>query len=346
MDAVIAWGLKLLDGLIWMLFALFFIWTFGALWFWPSLPMTTRVLLIAAFIAANTIIFRRSPHLRFARSIATITMVLVFAASVILIRPRTDRTWAADQSQVAEVKIFDDDIVIRNFRNSHYRSELDYDVHFETKQFKLSSIETVWLIIQKFTADEGLAHVFLSFGLSNEMDPNFFSVSVEVRREVGEVYHPIRGLFRTYELTHIIGDEKDLIGVRTIHRPNDRVYMYRINATPGQTQELFKKFANRISQLNERPQFYNTFLNNCANGITSLTYELTPEPINWLDSRIVFPGFAAEFGFEKGLIGERDSSQTLGELNEKARIDKLARANLDATDFSKAIRATLNQQSR
>ena len=217
-------------------------------------------------------------------------------------------------------------------------SETDYDANFETRQFPLSSVDSLWLVVQKFTAGEGLAHVFLSFGLKGAQ-PEFFSVSVEIRREQFETYNPIRGLYRTYEMTHVVGDERDLFGVRTIHRPHDRVYLYRINANAEQVQELFQKLVERIAKLNQAPEFYNSVLNNCANGITRLTYELTPEPINWLDPRIVLPGYSAEFAFEKELIGDKADGGTFSDLNESARIDLIAREAGISEVFSQSIRA-------
>ena len=265
------------------------------------------------------------------------SICLVYLATL-FIRPSNNRVWDPDHAKVADVRIVDEHVTISNFRNSSYRSELDYDPRFETKQFPMSSLESVWLIVQKFSAAEGLAHVFLSFGLKQESVPEYFCISVEVRRELGETYSPLRGLYRTYELTHVVGSEQDLIGVRTVHRPDDRVWLFRINATPEQSQELFVQFAERIQELRSQPQFYHSLLNNCANGITGLTYNLTPEPINWLDSRIVLPGYSADFAFEYGLIGDRGGGQNLRGLKSESRIDERAREAGITDSFSEDIR--------
>ena len=113
--------------------------------------------------------------------------------------------------------------------------------------------------------------------------------------------------------------------------------MYRLNATPQQVQQLFLRFAQRIKDLESDPEFYHSFLNNCANGITRQTYELTPEPINWLDPRIVLPGFSDQFAFEIGLIGDADN-QSFEEIKQDARIDVRAREVGITEDFSVQIR--------
>ena len=328
---------KLANLSVWFCFAVFFIWAIGALIYSPLLPQSVSFWAAGfyALAAAAYICFSQS-KLK-ARAIVILTFMLIYAASL-LAQPSNDRNWARDQANIANVKIENGIVNIENFRHCHYRTEADYDVRFANKEFPLDSIQAVWFIVQKFTASEGLAHVFLSFELSPKSEPRFFCVSIEVRREEGEFYDPIRGLYRNYELTHIVGDERDMIGVRTVHRPNDRVHMYRVNATAEQAQSLFVQFANRIQSLNQNPQFYNSLLNNCANGITGLTYDLTPEPINWLDSRIVLPGYSGQFAFASGLIGDQKNGQTFELLNAQSRIDIRARENGINESFSRAIR--------
>ena len=203
-------------------------------------------------------------------------------------------------------------------------------------EFQLDQLTDVWFLVQRFTALEGLAHTFITFRVTTPEGPKFFSVSVEIRREKGEIYSPVQGMYRQYELIYVFGSEEDLIGVRTVNRPNDRVFMYHVNASPSQVQTLFKEIAKRANKLNEAPEFYNTFLNNCTNNIVRHTYQLTPEPINWLDPRIVLPGFSDRFAFANDLIGDRN--QTFVELSEASRIDERARNHGIEPGFSEAIR--------
>lgn len=334
------------DSILWILIGLFFLWSVFAIYYLTYLPLPLRVVLAIAFFLAGNVWLLLSKNRIKMRAMLSACCIIVFLATL-FIRPSNDRDWEADHAQVANVLIDDGNVTIEHFRNCEYRSELDYTAHFQTKTFPLQEIESVWFLIQNFTEWDGMAHVFLSFGLKPGNDMEYFSVSVEIRREAGEFYSPFRGLFRSYELTHVIGDERDLIGVRTVHRLNDRVFMYRVNASPQQAQQLFAAFANRIGDLQRKPQFYHSFLNNCANGITGLTYELTPEPINWLDPRIVFPGHAAEFAFEHRLIGamgeQDDKNEQFEQLRLKSRIDVKARECGLTDNFSTFIRQSSSE---
>jgi hypothetical protein len=265
----------------------------------PWLPVWLRIACSAGYVIGFIAWIIRSKHRHATRAALAVSIVAIFLLTL-LIRPSNDRNWVEDQARVAKVEIIDGIVNIKNFRNFQYRSTTDFDPIFERKSFRLEELNSVSLIIQKFTASEGLAHVLLSFGIAedsfeSEIEEKYFCLSIEVRREKGESYSPIEGVYRNYEVTHVIGDERDLIGVRTVHRPNDRVWLYPLKATPQQVQKLFLGFVDRINHLDSNPEFYNTFLNNCANGITRQTYELTPEPINWLDPRIVLPGFSDSF---------------------------------------------------
>ncbi len=327
------------QGLVWLCVLLSFLWAAGAIYFFPWLPGWMRLLCCGFYVIGLPILIWRSKDRKKGRAILAGSTLVVYLLTL-LTAPSNDRIWARDQERIASVEINDGMITIDNFRNFHYRSASDFDVNFEKRTFQLTDLDSLDLIVQKFTASEGLAHVMLSFGVSGDLplsERQYFCLSVEVRREEGELYSPLKGVYRNYELTHVIGDERDLIGVRTVHRPDDRVWMYKLNATPLQIQQLFLRFTKRIESLETAPEFYHTFLNNCANGITRQTYELTPEPINWLDPRIVLPGYSGEFAFENGLIDSPDG-QSFEQTKRAARIDFRARETGITEDFSAAIR--------
>ena len=73
---------------------------------------------------------------------------------------------------------------------------------------------------------DAIAHIMLSFGFAGR---DYVTISIETRKEVGESYDTIRGFFRQYELIYIVGDERDLIRLRTNYRKNppEDVYLYR-----------------------------------------------------------------------------------------------------------------------
>ena len=328
----------LLRAVLWTSVSTFVAWSAGALFFHTSFPFFVRCLLFAAYLATVVFVLRRMPRRRRLSALAA-SIIFVYLLTLIQ-RPSNQREWASEQARIPSVEIDGNEIVIRNFRHAQYERQPEgrpkATVEWRDFHFQKSAIAGVSFLVQKFSPLEGLAHTFLSFRIDDKDGPRYFAVSVEIRREQHEEYSPLRGMYRQFELMYVIGDERDLIGVRTNIRKHDRVYMYPVNATPEQAQSLFLDIANRVNALNRQPQFYNTFLNNCTNSIVLHTYRLTPEPINWLDPRIVLPGYSDRFAFQQQLIGQGESS--IAELRRERRIDQRAqRAGLTDT-FSADIR--------
>ena len=327
------------QSFIWASVVVFLLWATGAIAYLHYLPLWLRGIALLMWCVGIVWSAWSINNANRWRALMGIFITAAYLATL-PIQPRNDRVWATDQAQPTRIAIDDDDVTIENFRDFKYRSETDYDASWLTKRFSLSQIQSVWLIVQRFTSSEGLAHIFLSFELATgeEQPSEYFSLSIEIHREVGETFGPIKGLYRNYEITHVVGDERDLIGVRTVHRPDDRVYLYRLNATPEQSQELFRRFADRIEELQQQPEFYHTLLNNCANGITRQTYQRTETPIRWMDYRIILPGYAADYAFANGLIGDSTRDQTFEELQQHSRIDQKARTAGITDNFSQDIR--------
>jgi hypothetical protein len=327
----------------WFGVIVFFTWALGAIWHISMLPYPTGPFLAVCILIAFAVLFFQlgNKHLWLTYAAGTVTLVWVLLQFK---QPSHDRDWAKDQQVLSHIEVRQDKATIHNFRHNDYRSDSDFDVHRSDFQFKLSELEKVWFIVQRFTPGEGLAHVFLTFQVTpEEGEPKYFSLSVEIRREEGEYFSPVQGLYRHYELNYVFGDERDLIGVRTVMRPEDRIYMYPVNATPYEVQKLFRSITSRTNQIFDRPEFYHTLLNNCMNGILRHTSRMTPEEISWFDPNIVLPGYSDRFAYRLGIIGDAD--QSFDELKEACRIDGRARTHGIRDGFSKAIRNIGGEQS-
>ena len=179
-----------------------------------------------------------------------------------------------------------------------------------------------------------IAHVFLSFGFGDD----HVAVSVEARKERGEGYSSVQGFFKRYELIYVVGDERDLIRVRTNYRrdPPEDVYLYRVRGPVENARRLFLEYVRAINALRERPRFYDTLTTNCTTTILLHT-RVNPGhlPLSW---KVLLSGHAAEYVYERGRL---DTSLPFEELQRRSRINDAARAADRAPDFSRRIRAGL-----
>jgi hypothetical protein len=245
--------------------------------------------------------------------------------------PSHERAWIEEQRMLPSIT-FDDSVVhVRGVRNFSYRSVDDFTPGYDDRSYDLRRLERVWYVLSPFSARwRGPAHSFLSFGFS---DGAFVSVSVEARRERGEAYSPLKGLLRRYELMYVIGDERDLIGLRAVTW-DDPVYLYPMRATPEQARALFTDMMRRAAALEQRPEFYNTFTNNCTTNILDPVNRIAEKRIPYgLD--VLLPGYSDRLAYRLGLI---DTELSLEEARARYLVNARARAAADDPDFSLRIR--------
>lgn len=204
-------------------------------------------------------------------------------------KPSHDREWELGQERLPVATMSGHDLVIDNVRNFTWwkegASELA-DGKYEARVYHLDQIQGVDVFISHFSSFEGLAHIFLSFTFADS-DP--LVLSVESRREVGESFSPLLGLFSQYELMVVAGRERDLVGVRT-HIRDERVYRYPTVAKPQDARQLLLSLVGEIQAISLTPQFYNTISNNCTNFVTRQveTISATRFPRTW---KTLLPGY-------------------------------------------------------
>ena len=141
-----------------------------------------------------------------------------------------ERNWTSDQKIMTTVRIVDDEIQLRNIRNFTYQSETEYERNYYDKTLKVEDVVSVDFILSHFADWQGAAHAFLSFGFQGKDDIEYVAVSVEIRKEEGEEYSPFWGLFKRYELSYVVADERDVIRLRTNFR-EEPLYIFPIQTS-------------------------------------------------------------------------------------------------------------------
>ncbi|MFT5527097.1 MAG: hypothetical protein ACI9HK_005079 [Pirellulaceae bacterium] len=247
--------------------------------------------------------------------------------------PSHDRDWQKGLGTLPTAEVVGDEVKLNSVRNCRYRSEEDFDLEYYDATYKLSELESVDFVVVPFTDAPNLAHTMLSFGFR---DGRHFIISVEARMEVGEAYNPVYGALNRYELIYVIGDERDLIPLRTRIR-NVEVYLYRGQTTPEGRVSLLLNMLERVNTVARRPEFYDTFTNNCTTNLVHHVNEIRPGRVPF-DYRILLPAHSDRLAFDIGLI---DTSLPFEELRRRSHINGAANRNLNAEDFSQRIRRHL-----
>ena len=257
--------------------------------------------------------------------------VLAYSALVFLVRPSLDRDWSRDQAVLARAEISGDTITITNIRNINYRTTSDYDVRYYDKTFDLNKLESLWYMVEPFSGHGGgAAHTLLSFGFEGG---DYVAISVEIRKEKGESFSPLKGLLRQYELVYVIADERDVIKLRSNYRKDD-VFLYPVRTGKDKMQRIFLSMLGRANKLATEPEFYNTLTSTCTTNIVAHVNEIAPGRIP-LSYKVLMPAYSDELAREIGLI---DSTIPLEKLRARYRINERALAFADDPLFSQRIR--------
>jgi len=262
--------------------------------------------------------------------IVILAAVLLLSAAL-LVRPSNHRVWTAGQEQLPNA-IFDGArVTIHNVRNFPWGPDEAGTAVWEDRTYDLDRIASAWFVLAPFSRDNrGPAHTFLSFGFA---DSQYVAISIEARREAGEDYSLLRGMLRRFEIMYVIGDERDLIGLRTNIRGDD-VYVYPIRASQEKIRALFVEMLQRANALHERPEFYNTLTNNCTTNILEHANRITPNRIPY-GKEVLLPGYADELAQRLGLI---DTELALADARARFLVNQRARTFAEDPLFSVRIR--------
>jgi hypothetical protein len=311
-------------------------WGVLALRYWDRANPTLRNAAAAAWALAALVLIIRFARRRWRwRSLAGFTALFaLLLAAWSALQPSNDRNWEPENAVLAYAMIDGEHITLHNIRNFDYRTETDFTPAYYDRTFDLRQLDTVDLFAVYWMGPT-IAHAFVSFGFT---DGAHVAFSIETRREKGQSYSSVQGFFRQYTLYYAVGDERDIVRVRTNYRhdPPEHVYRYQLRGSAAAGKRLFLEYLRQINALKQHAEWYNTLTSNCTNSIWVLT-RLDPEhvPYSW---KILLSGYLPEYLYEQGRL---DTSVPFDELQRRAYINPRAQAADQAADFSRQIREPL-----
>jgi len=326
LSKILAWPIK---G-IWLLFRVLLIaWATLAIYY-SNLPVAALRLALAILFAVLSIWLLWLSRARHA-SVLFAVLFLGVAAWWLSILPSHDRPWRPEVAVMPRATIDGDRVWITGVRDFEYRSLNDFTPRYEEREVQLSHLTSLDFFVSYWS--EGLVgHTFLSFIFDNAPP---LSISIETRPEVGQGFDPLASLFKQFELIYVVGDERDLVRVRTNFR-KETVYLYRLNASPDNVRRLLTVYLKRINELADQPEFYHLLSNSCT--INIIRYANAAGRAGRFDIRHLLNGLIDNYLYYSGRV---DTTLPFAELRRRSRINDAAQAADDTPDFSERIRASL-----
>jgi hypothetical protein len=252
------------------------------------------------------------------------------------VTPDPNQDWAPEQARMPHVEIDGDTIHVDNVRNFTWHTATDFTPGFYDRTYDLHKLDSVYYVVASMPKWEAVAHVFICFGFS---DGQYVAVSVEGRRRKGQPYRLIPSMFRQFQLIYIVGDERDVVGLRGAiwKKP---VYFYPVRTTPERKRAIFLDMMERAHSLEEHPEFYHLIVNNCMNNITYHLRRLGGRPLPF-DLQVLLTGISDRVAYYFGYI---DTDLPFDEARQAFRVDQWMQGTPLDESFAQRLRETLRRQ--
>lgn len=288
--------------------------------------------------------------------ILILTLLIIYGVFLLITKPSNNRNWVKDMRELSSATV-EENIVggvagkfvtLNNIRNNYYRSTSDFDVKYYQAEFDVKKLKKAYLITDPF--GKLASHTMLDFEFD---DGQKVVLSVEIRREEGEVFENLKGMFRGYELYYVWANERDVVKLRTNYR-KDNVYMYPLDMAEENIQKLFLEAVRRTNELKDKPEFYNLLVNNCTTNLAKMLQVVYNKKII-VDWRYLAPAYAEGLSMKYDLLqddkvggdggmsgGDRSpadgSLESIKAIRKTHNISPKALECGDCVDYSGAIR--------
>lgn len=305
------------------------LWAFGAICYdGPFAKPALNLALGVAWIALTLSLALRARSAR-DRVLWFAACYAVFLVPWLCIRPSNSKDWEPEWGRTAAATVDGDTVTIHNLRNFDYTPAGETIERWETRTVHLSRLRGIDFFLN-YWGSPLIAHPIFSFDFGPD---GHIAFSIETRREKGEAYTTVGGLYKLYELCYVVADERDAVRVRTNVRKGEDIYLFRLDVPPEKARARFMEYINTVNSLSNRPQFYNVLTANCTTSVRNHIDRAERAPLDW---RLIANGKMDELLAERGAFLVKDLP--LAELKRAGHINPAARAADQAPDFSARIR--------
>ncbi|MEL7481517.1 MAG: DUF4105 domain-containing protein [Pseudomonadota bacterium] len=251
--------------------------------------------------------------------------------------PRHDREWRAEIAVLPEVSLAGDRLTVSEVRDWTYTAEGPRETAYRPRSEELENLRGLWLMVEPFGGSPAIAHTLVLFEFEGG---RLLGLTIEARKEVGEIYSPVDGALNTYELGYIWAEARDLL-VRRVRYLRHEVYVYPLDLSAANARSFLTGLAETSMALSERPRFYNTLFSNCTNELAKTA------GVNWTPA-FILTGYAAPALYDADVIP--GAAQGVPFEAVRARADMTAAiARLpdgSAEAFDRALLAELSRRFR
>ncbi|MBL8531751.1 MAG: DUF4105 domain-containing protein [Hyphomonadaceae bacterium] len=224
---------------------------------------------------------------------ASIALILVLGACASVTGPpRADRDWYPYLGRTAQVELEAERFSVGPISDwSYTREGPTAETYHAHGDYTLEALRGVWFVLEPQPGSQLAAHTLLLFEFEGD---RLLGLTIEARREAGEEYSALAGVFNAFELAYVWGTARDFLTRRTVMLDHE-VFVYPVAITAEQRRVLLTRLLERTQALESQPRFYNTITSNCTNELAKAA------GFNWAPA-FVLTGRSDEYLFRRGII--------------------------------------------
>jgi Domain of unknown function (DUF4105) len=285
---------------------------------------------------------RRFPRTRTVALAVVAFVGLWLLYRLVVVQPSNERNWEYGMEVLPHITITNDIVAVEHVRDFRWTPDGISQPAYVDRSFDVTQLDRVWFVEEPFTIPPfygfgGVAHTYFVFDFKDQPP---VAISVEARRERGEAYDALRGVFNDYELMYVWGTEHDVTGRRAVVEGN-RLYMYPLIGSADSARRLFLNLAEATRQLETQPRFYNSLTSNCTNELARVANQTQPGAIP-PNIALILPGYSDQLLYDRGFI---PNDAPLNEVQQWYAAADAVVATIDQPDFSRALRQRLDAQA-
>ena len=309
-----------ITGLIFTItgFAIYLLWCIGAIIYTPGFTegLRTPAIVLLLLTVISLLLFK--PRRYFLGG--GFALLIVFSLLWGTIKPTNDQVWAPEYERLPLItwEADNDTFTIRDIRDFHFRTTTDFDEVYLNDTFKVSRLKAIDFISVYWPqpCEEDIAHIMLRFRFD---DGKVFLVSSETRRTGAGEFGAVNNLYKQSGKIYVIATEHDVLSLRTnIREPRERVYIYEMNLTADQREQILRSLLEEANSLHTDPQFYNTLTGNCYTELLPGMKAAIDLPM--YDFSYLASGQAAKSLFDAGHL-KHNPGETFQELKKRSYLN-------------------------
>lgn len=267
-------------------------------------------------------------------ALLSIALILSLGAlAAIASSARLDRDWYPYLGRTADVTLNESGFAVRPVSDWAYAREGVIAEAYGEAAFDFDQLVRVWFVLEPQPGSQLAAHTLLLFEFEGD---RLLGLTIEARREVGEEYSALWGLFNAFELAYVWGSARDFLTRRTLMLDH-QVFVYPTDITNREKQALLRTLLARTEQLETRARYYNTIFSNCTNELAKAA------GFAWAPA-FVLTGRSDEYLFSRGIIPGASFAEAHARADMKAFINALNKA--PAGEFDARLLAELRRRER